>query len=389
MIRTTSGGHCAGMIGRRSRVGSATSFRTCPGSSSAYGSERVYVSKSVMPNAYTSLCTLFASPLRSSGAIQNGVPHGPDAANFLAASPKSETLPLNCASTSTLAALTSPCTMGWWCRKLRPCATWRRIGMTSSPENSTVQLWIKSCSDPCSISSMTSIGSQLLWITAPITVVMQGWRSLLTCRISCTKSWRIRSCRVCRIGSHPKIPPCSRATENEPRPAIFIENELFARVAVRDPNHDPDHEPDGRDTETVRDSAAPSSPSTAVESTGSPVGPPAGLGAPTTPPGPGAVGALTTPGPWAVAPWAVGARCTPGGNGPGKMEVLGEGGTPSPAAWMSPEGSLEGLTMAPVAFGESGAAGEISRYALTACDEVPAGLNDTVRPTPGACCTKS
>mmetsp|Transcript_3348 Transcript_3348/g.8075 ORF Transcript_3348/g.8075 Transcript_3348/m.8075 type:complete len:258 (+) Transcript_3348:1419-2192(+) len=67
-----------------------------------------------------------------------------------------------------------------------PCATSQSMGRMRSPCSSTVSFLSSSYKDPFSMSSITSSGS-FFSFTAPITVVMQGWRRRDMIRISLTK----------------------------------------------------------------------------------------------------------------------------------------------------------------------------------------------------------
>ncbi len=76
----------------------------------------------------------------------------------------------------------------------------RIIGMSKSASMTTVSLCSRSYRDPCSMFSMTSIGHDAS-MTAPITVVILGCRSLASTRISATKS--CNKFRISHVSAHP------------------------------------------------------------------------------------------------------------------------------------------------------------------------------------------
>mmetsp|Transcript_57257 Transcript_57257/g.164438 ORF Transcript_57257/g.164438 Transcript_57257/m.164438 type:complete len:310 (+) Transcript_57257:1183-2112(+) len=99
--------------------------------------------------------------------------------------PKSAILARKRASTRTLEVLRSLwMIMGTeLCKNLMPCATSWSIGGASS-SNGRVSFWSRLRREPLSMNSMTSIGSTLLEMTAPMTVTTQGCLSLANMRIS-------------------------------------------------------------------------------------------------------------------------------------------------------------------------------------------------------------
>mmetsp|Transcript_68193 Transcript_68193/g.168491 ORF Transcript_68193/g.168491 Transcript_68193/m.168491 type:complete len:341 (-) Transcript_68193:1984-3006(-) len=90
---------------------------------------------------------------------------------------------------STFCDLMSPWQMGGSaeCRNCSPLITSTRISDTTPPLRSRGEK-MRSCRLPLSMYSMTSIGFLFVRFTAPIIVVMLGWRRLVSMRISLTRS---------------------------------------------------------------------------------------------------------------------------------------------------------------------------------------------------------
>mmetsp|Transcript_32979 Transcript_32979/g.63358 ORF Transcript_32979/g.63358 Transcript_32979/m.63358 type:complete len:242 (+) Transcript_32979:127-852(+) len=186
----TDSGNSSGMVGRMggSSCGFVRRSSTCWGSSySSYGSRCVKISNMVIPNEYTSDLMEGCAPVwRISGAVQKGVPMRPDA-RFFIDSPKSDILTEKLFPTSTFPVFKSLWSTGGWveCRYNMPLTRSSRMFITISQSSCMVWFCNRSYREPFFMFSSTMRHSAFFSTTAPITVMMLGWRRFVSTCISC------------------------------------------------------------------------------------------------------------------------------------------------------------------------------------------------------------